>query len=181
MYSTKLEELSKAIKRKKGTFVDKSVPSVRSVVTNIQPDMNRKMDVEEFMQEIFSSVCAQFSGEQYVLTAEEFGRVAQIEQEKYQTWKWNFAYAPRSYIFQTTLFLWGGRSTDVELRAERSIIISMECLEKEDFAPEEQMVLLQVEKLLIGVFHERSAMQEALAECTILDETTRTNIVEMLL
>lgn len=103
LYDTDMTQLSKSLKPDEDKFVDKSVKSVRSRVTNVINCMPEKLSIEKFQQIIVDHIMRLFPDSFiYNLTDEDMQNINSLVKDKYDTWKWNYGESPK-YNFRKTL------------------------------------------------------------------------------
>ncbi len=111
LFSSKMTDLSDALKVKESKFKDKAVKSVRSRVTNIQdhlPEAHKDLTVLDFKDRIMDHIVNNYAEtELYELTEEDDKAIKKLMEEKYNTWDWNFGYSPK-YNFSQTIKTDGG-------------------------------------------------------------------------
>ena len=96
MYDCDMSKLSYALKSRDIKFVDKSVKSVGSRVTNIFPHLSKPMTVEEFKDYLENFVIDYHKIENvYELSEEDIVEIEKIADERFRTWEWNYGKSPR--------------------------------------------------------------------------------------
>ncbi|MBI9067937.1 MAG: lipoate--protein ligase [Salinivirgaceae bacterium] len=96
LFSSELNSLNKAIQADWTKFNDKAVRSNRSKVTNIIDHLEKPLTIYEFEQKVIETVILQNKQvESYALTKSDEEAINTLVDEKYSTWKWNFAYSPK--------------------------------------------------------------------------------------
>lgn len=160
MLDSEIENVVSALKVKKEKIESKGIKSIRSRVANISEFLDEKMTMEQFKELILRSI---FDVEdikdvpEYVLTEEDWNNIYKISEERYQQWNWNYGKSPAfnkqaSHKFPSGL-------VDVRLDVKKGIIEN--CRIYGDFFGVGN--IQDVEQKLIGVKHERKALEEALA------------------
>ena len=95
LFNTDLELLEKAITPKFGKYKDKAVQSIRSKVCNIQPYLEKLMNLEDFKNYLLDFLFQKSSGtEMKTLNSGEFQKVVSLSEQKYSKWEWIFGYSP---------------------------------------------------------------------------------------
>lgn len=108
LFSSKMSDLSAALKVNPEKFKDKAVKSVRSRVTNISDHLREKISIEDFIRQLMDYVTAtRDDSREYELTAEDDKKIKDLVTKKYGTWDWNFGYSPK-YDFNRSFKTQGG-------------------------------------------------------------------------
>lgn len=111
LFSSKMPDLSAALKVSEAKFKDKAVKSVRSRVTNISdhlPEEHSDLTVMQFKDKVMDHIVNHYPNtELYELTEEDDKAIRRLMEEKYNTWDWNFGYSPK-YNFKKTIKTNGG-------------------------------------------------------------------------
>ena len=95
LFSSRLSELSEALKVKPDAYVDKAVKSNRSEVTNIVDYLKEKISIQEFENHIIRHIQSMYADfAMYNLTESDIFNVERLRDEKYSKWEWNYAYSP---------------------------------------------------------------------------------------
>lgn len=164
MLDSELEEVTKALKVKKEKIESKGIKSVRSRVATISEFMDEKISMEEFKAIILKSI---FNVDdvadvpQYVLTEEDWKKIHEISENRYQKWEWNYGKSPSYNVQETHKFPAG--LVDVRLDVQKGII--QNCKIFGDFFGVGNVQ--ELEEKLIGVRHERAALEEALNDIEV--------------
>ncbi|MEO4054551.1 lipoate--protein ligase [Solibacillus sp. CAU 1738] len=159
MFDTEIDAVVSALKVKKDKIESKGIKSVRSRVANISEFLPEKISVEQFRMEILKSI---FDGEEniqyYELTGDDWSKIHEISQGRYQQWDWNYGKSPRFNIQKTHRFPSG--SIDIRLEVNRGIIEEAKIFG--DFFGVGDVA--EIEQLFTGCKHDRAAIAEALTE-----------------
>ncbi|WP_404451690.1 lipoate--protein ligase [Virgibacillus necropolis] len=164
MFDSEIEHVVSALNVKKEKIESKGIKSIRSRVANISEFLEEKVTMDEFKDIILRYI---FDVEdvkdvpRYELTEQDWENVHQISKERYQNWDWNFGKSPKfntkaSHKFDSGL-------VDVRLEVNKGIIEN--CKIYGDFFGIGNVA--DVEEKLIGVRHERKAIDEALENVDI--------------
>lgn len=164
MFDSEIEHVVAALNVKKEKIESKGIKSIRSRVANITEYLKEEMSMQEFKNLILRSV---FNVDdvadvpQYELTEEDWENVHEISRNRYQKWEWNFGKSPTynkkaSHKFPSGLL-------DVRLDVKKGIIEN--CKIYGDFFGLGEVE--DIEQKLIGVRHERQAVEEALKDVDI--------------
>lgn len=121
MLDSEIDHVVSALRVKKDKIESKGIKSIRSRVANISEFLSEKMTMEEFRQLLLTHI---FEGSdeipEYVLTEEDWERIHQLSQERYQTWEWNYGKSPRFNLHHSHRFPVG--SIDVRLEVNKGIL-----------------------------------------------------------
>ncbi len=159
LFSAIMSDLSKALKVNPLKYQDKSVKSVRSRVTNISEYLKEKMDVTEFRDRIFDYIIKTHDDAiLYTFTDEDKRKIEKLQQEKYNTWDWNFGYSPK-YNFEKMVKTNGGH-IEFHMNVEKGIISELK-IYGDYFNSRDTR---EIEELLSGVQHEEGAIEKKLSE-----------------
>ncbi|WP_163971988.1 lipoate--protein ligase [Oceanobacillus halotolerans] len=164
MLDSEIEHVVSALNVRKEKIESKGIKSVRSRVANISEYLDEKISMDEFKELILRHV---FDVEdvkdvpQYELTDEDWDRIHQISKERYQQWDWNFGKSPAFNIQESHKF--DGGLVDVRLDVKKGVIEN--CKIYGDFFGLGS--IKDLEEALIGVRHERKAIEEALADVDV--------------
>lgn len=164
MFDSEIEHVVAALNVKKEKIESKGIKSIRSRVANISEYLQEKMTMQQFKELILCSIFEVDDVKdvpQYELTDEDWAKVHDISKNRYQKWEWNFGKSP-AFNKQASHKFPGGL-LDVRLYVEKGIIEN--CKIYGDFFGIGDVE--DIEKTLIGVRHERSAVEEALSSLDI--------------
>lgn len=102
LYSGDMSKIGQALKSRKIKFIDKSVKSVGSRVTNIYDHMeDREMDLHNFRDYLKNYVMDTHHIESvYEFSDEELKKIEDIANNRFRTWEWNYGKSP-SYSYET--------------------------------------------------------------------------------
>ncbi|MBE0638605.1 MAG: lipoate--protein ligase [Bacteroidales bacterium] len=121
LFSSKLTDLSDALKVSPAKFLDKAVKSVRSRVTNISEHLTSKMDVMDFKTLIHDHITGKYADVRVIdFSDQDIIAIDALVKGKYNTWSWNFGYSPQ-YTFRKMLKANGG-SLEFLLDVQNGII-----------------------------------------------------------
>ncbi|MGX9932105.1 lipoate--protein ligase [Virgibacillus salarius] len=164
MLDSEIENVVSALKVKKEKIESKGIKSIRSRVANISEFLQKKITVDEFKEIILRHV---FDVEdvadvpRYELTEEDWENVHQISRERYQNWEWNYGKSPSFNIQASHKFPAG--LVDVRLDVKKGVIGN--CKIYGDFFGIGEIKVM--EEKLVGVRHNRQALEEALANVDV--------------
>lgn len=180
MLNSEIEELSRALKVKKVKIESKGIKSVKSRVANISEFLDEEITMDEFKELILKYV---FDVEdlndvpEYVLTQEDWDNINEISKNRYQKWEWNYGKSPAFNIQESHKFPAG--LVDVRLNVKNGII--EDCTIFGDFFGVGNIV--DLENKLIGLRHDRNAIEEALEDFPVshyLGRITKEDFINLL-
>ncbi|MFD2042743.1 lipoate--protein ligase [Ornithinibacillus salinisoli] len=164
MLDSEIENVVKALKVKKEKIESKGIKSIRSRVANISEFLEEKISMEDFKELILKYI---FDVEdvkdvpRYELTEEDWKNIHKISEERYQKWEWNYGKSPAFNVQVSHKFPAG--LVDVRLDVKKGIIEN--CKIFGDFFGLGEINVL--EDKIIGIRHEKKAIEEALAEIDV--------------
>jgi lipoate-protein ligase A len=165
LFSSKMTDISQALRADPLKFQDKSVKSVKSRVTNISEHLTSGMDVLDFAEAIQDHIIEKYPDAIfYDLNKEDHVKIDELVEQKYGTWQWNFGYSPK-YNFRKILRTEKSGTIEFDLDVQNGIIISFKIFG--DFFgmldPEE------IERVMEGVPHREESILEVLRPFRIGD------------
>lgn len=180
MFDSEIEHVVSALNVKKEKIESKGIKSIRSRVVNISEFLENKITMAEFKELILKHIFSVEKVEdvpEYILTKEDWQNVHEIADQRYKRWEWNFGKSPAfnkqaSHKFPSGL-------VDVRLDVKKGIIEN--CKIYGDFfgvGPIED-----VERKLIGVKHERQAIEAAFTDIEIphyLGKITKEELINLI-
>lgn len=157
LFSSKLPDLSKALKVNPLKYIDKAKKSVRSRVTNISEHLKQEITLQEFEEKILTHVKSMYKDAiPYELTPEDIEGINKLVETKYAHWDWNFGYSP-NYNFQKGIKAKGGH-IEVNLEVSKGIIEKVKIFG--DFFNKKD--ISELEALMIGLPHEFEIIKDKL-------------------
>jgi len=180
MFDSEIEHVVSALNVNKEKIKSKGIKSIRSRVTNIADHLPEKITMDEFKEII---LCSIFNVDhvddvpRYELTEEDWKKVHEISQERYQRWEWNFGKSPAYNIKASHKFPSG--LLDVRLDVKKGIIEN--CKIYGDFFGIGNVE--DIENELIGIRHERAAVEEAIKDIDIphyLGKITKDEFIQLI-
>jgi len=157
LYSSKMSELSQALKSDPLKFKDKAVKSIRSRVTNISDHLSNPLSCIEFEEGLIKYITfSNLTTTGYTFTDADIQNIKKLADDKYSTWDWNFGASPE-YNFDKTLKTKGG-IIEVRLIVQNGIITEFKL--NGDF-----FTKFPVERLIFafkGCRHELQAVKEVI-------------------
>lgn len=89
LFDADLQQIKNVSNKQTGKIVRKAVASQPSNVTNLLPYINKKMSVEQFMEELRNTL-ATTEGHQIQLTSEQISFIEHLAESKYRKAEWIF-------------------------------------------------------------------------------------------
>jgi len=121
LFNTDLKRLSAALKNQPSKYIDKSIKSVRSKVTNITNYLESPKTIDDFKQKLFQIITDKDTNpiiKPIIIQEEEL--INRISKSKFETWEWIYGYSPK-YIFQNSISV-SSIVVNLELHVEKGII-----------------------------------------------------------
>lgn len=117
LFDGNLKELVGALKSKPLKFVDKSVKSVASRVTNIAEHLPQPMTVLAFRDYLKETIMAQYGIENvYQLSEKDLIGIEKIQKEKFETYEWNYGKSPRYAFHNACRFAAGTFELEAQIK-----------------------------------------------------------------
>ncbi|MGP4106614.1 lipoate--protein ligase [Virgibacillus sp. L01] len=164
MFNSEIENVVSALNVKMEKIQSKGIKSIRSRVANISEFLEEEITMDEFKEMILRYV---FDVEdvkdvpRYELTEQDWENVHKISEERYQKWDWNYGKSPKFNIQESHKFDAG--LVDVRLDVKNGTIEN--CKIYGDFFGLGEV--RDIEDELVGVRHEREAIEEALKDVDV--------------
>ncbi len=155
LFSSRLPDLSQALKINPLKYQDKAVKSVRSRVTNISEHLQQELTLEALEDLILKHIRSLYSDSVlYALQEEDIQGIENLVSEKYGSWDWNFGQSPQ-YNFQKGIKTAGGH-LEVHLDVHKGRIENAKLYG--DFFNTHDVNELEQE--LVGLPHEAQALRD---------------------
>jgi lipoate---protein ligase len=162
MFDSEIDHVVSSLRVKKDKIESKGIKSIRSRVANISEFLKEPLTMAEFRQLLLQYIFAENEKiPEYVLTEEDWEKINQISEERYQTWEWNYGKSPKFNYQHSQRFPIG--SIDVRLEVKQGKIEAAKVYG--DFFGVEDVT--EIEERLIGVKYEKEALNQALADIDI--------------
>jgi lipoate---protein ligase len=162
LFDSEVDHVVSALKVKKDKIESKGIKSIRSRVANISEFLTEKITIEEFRTLLLKNI---FEGEEeiteYVLTEEDWEKIHQLSEERYQNWEWNYGKSPKFNLQHSHRFPVG--SIDVRLEVNKGII--EDCKIYGDFFGVGDVS--EIEEKLKNIRYEKNEIEKALADVEI--------------
>lgn len=157
LFNSDLNQLSAALRNNPQKYIDKSIKSVRSKVTNIADYLSHPLSITIFTQNIFDNIINKHVDSSVKpLNNKEVAAIKQISKEKYATWDWIFGYSPK-YLFRNS-FQISDLTVKFELNVEKGIIRNVNT----NIDPAANSVFRQAFEALVNVKHDFQVINELL-------------------
>lgn len=162
MLDSEIDSVVSALKVKKDKIESKGIKSIRSRVANISEFLTEKMTIEEFRSLLLENIFGDKGQiEEYVLTDEDWNKIHQLSEERYQNWDWNYGKSPKFNLQHSHRFPVGG--IDIRLDVDKGKVEN--CKIYGDFFGVGDVS--EIENKLIGVRYEKAELEKALEEIDI--------------
>lgn len=174
LFSTSVLDLENAIDNDLNTYKDKAIKSVRNNVTNIYDHLNPKISIHVFKELLKNKISKEFNVEtKYELTDYDNSEIRNLVKIKYQTWEWNYGYSP-AYKFVKS-------SKDNKLKIE--IEVKKGLIETVVISGDSEIInnMLNVEKILIGKYHNKEVIYDVLLKSGFIDNIFIENFLDCLI
>lgn len=164
LLNSEMEVLGEALQVNPLKFIDKATKSNRGRVTNLihylPPGTTTQQLKEWLTAEILST---NPMAQRYELTMEDLAGIRKLQQEKYETWDWNFGFSPQ-YNFKKAIKVPAG-FIEVHLDVVKGLIEKARIFG--DFFAARPIE--QLEEQLIGRRHDRTELQQLLSDVPLTD------------
>lgn len=162
LFSSKVTDLSSALKVKSLKFEDKAVKSVSSRVTNISEHLRCPLSLEEFKNRILQHIMNESSSNIiYELSKKDIKSIQNLCDNKYSTWEWDFGASPK-YSYSNERHFKGG-TVEYHIDVEKGTIKSIRIFG--DFFGE--LNIEDIENALTGIKHNTKDICKALKDYDI--------------
>ena len=162
MLSSEIENVVSALKVKEDKIKSKGIKSIRSRVANISEFLAEPLTMEEFRQKLLEHIFGGLENvQQYEWTDEDWKKIMEISEQRYQQWDWNYGKSPKFNIQHSHRFPVG--QIDVRLEVAKGKI--EECKIFGDFFGVGEVE--EIEKRLVGVKFSKADLAEAMKDVNI--------------
>ena len=163
MLSSEIENVVSALKVNKDKIKSKGIKSIRSRVANISEFLAEPIGIEEFKQRILEHI---FGGldkvERYEWTEEDWKKIMEISESRYQQWDWNYGKSPKFDVQHSQRFEGVGQ-IDIRLEVAKGQIEN--CKIFGDFFGVGSVG--EIEQKLQGVRFSKAEIEKALEDVNI--------------
>lgn len=180
MLDSEIEHVVEALNVSEEKITSKGIKSIRSRVANISEFLDEPISMEEFKETILMYIFDVEKVEDvptYELSEEDWYNIYKLSEERYQQWDWNYGKSPAYNVQMSHKFPSG--LLDVRLDVKKGVIEN--CMIYGDFFGLGDVH--DVENQLIGVRHERAAVEEALENIDIphyLGRITKEEFIDLI-
>lgn len=180
MFDSEIEHVVQALNVSQEKIESKGIKSIRSRVANITEFLEEKMTMEEFKETILKYIFDVENVEdvpEYKLSEQDWKNIHTLSEERYQKWDWNYGKSPAYNVKMSHKFPSG--LLDVRLDVKKGMI--EKCTIFGDFFGLGDVK--DIENQLIGVRHERAAVEKALENIDIpyyLGKITKEEFVDLI-
>lgn len=151
LLDSEMEVLGEALKVNPLKYIDKAIKSTRGRVTNLIKYLPKEMTTESLKNLLTAEIIKNSpEAERYEFTPEDLAGIEKLQNEKYETWDWNFGFSP-NYNFKKALKVPAG-FIEIHLNVVQGVIEKAKIFG--DFFAAKPIELL--EEKLIGRKHEIS-------------------------
>ncbi|KON89511.1 lipoate--protein ligase [Sporosarcina globispora] len=157
LFDSEIESVVSALKVKKDKIESKGIKSIRSRVANISEFLDEKIAIEEFRSLLLKNIFGDLDEiPEYKLTNDDWEKIHQLSNERYQNWDWNYGKSPKFDLQHSHRFPVG--QIDIRLNVTKGKI--EECKIYGDFFGVGDVS--EIENKLTGIRYEKSAIENAL-------------------
>ncbi|HEY2067380.1 MAG TPA: lipoate--protein ligase [Gemmatimonadaceae bacterium] len=175
-----LDAVTAALKPRPGKVESKGVKSVRSRVANISEFLQEPLDVTELRERILERIFGTRDRARIptvTLDASDWAAVDALVESKYGTWEWNYGENPPCNVQRSRRFPAGELDVRLNVSAGRvaGVRVFGDYMGREDVG--------DVERRLIGLPYQRSALTDALSDLTLSDyfgDIAREDVLDLL-
>lgn len=180
MFDSEIEHVVEALNVREEKIASKGIKSIRSRVANVVEYLDEPMTMEEFKERI---LCYIFDVDdvqdvpKYELTEEDWEKVYELSENRYKKWEWNYGKSPAYNVQASHKFPSG--LLDVRLDVKEGIIRN--CKIYGDFFGIGE--IKDLEEALIGVRHQRAAVDQALQSFDVphyLGKITKEEFIDLI-
>ncbi|MCH8554899.1 MAG: lipoate--protein ligase [Schleiferiaceae bacterium] len=159
LFSSKMPDISGALKINPLKYKDKAVKSIPKRVTNISEHLPTPLSIDAFRDRILEHVLQQFPGAyHYEFSETDLAAIQKIRDEKYATWEWNYGNSPK-YDYQQGIRTTGG-TLEVHMNVVAGVIKEIKILgDFFNLRPVEDL-----EAVLVNQPHNYQQLQQTLSE-----------------
>ena len=105
MLSSEIDHVVSALNVNQDKIKSKGIKSIRSRVANISEFLTEQLSIEDFKQKILEHI---FGGmdkvERYEWTEEDWKKIMEISESRYQQWDWNYGKSPKFNVQHSQRF-----------------------------------------------------------------------------
>lgn len=165
LYDCDMSKLAQALKSKPIKFIDKSVKSVGSRVTNILDHMETKMNLADFREYLKNYVIKTYNIKTiYEFTENDLRQIEKISRELFETWEWNYGQSP-VYTLKNELKYPGVGVVEYNVNVEGGFIKELSLTG--DFFGEGE--IRELEEKILNSKHDENDLNKVLSKVNIDD------------
>jgi len=150
LFNTNIKNLNNSLNKQYSNYLDKSVNSVRSSVTNIKNYLPDNIEIDEFISMLILSIKNKHNCETNNLSQTEIETIQNLINTKYSTWEWNYGYSPE-YSLEKNLNK-NNKNLKISIQVKKGIIkyfnVSGNLVEQD--------ILNKINHLCTGIKHDYS-------------------------
>ena len=159
MLNILVDKLTKALNVDPSKIEGKGIKSVKSRVTNINEHLENPIDIGTLISVISEYIKEKYPNiEVYEFTKQDIDAITELQNEKYNTWQWNFGDSPK-YNF-TKKQKYSGGTIEVKLSVKNGVIEKAN-IYGDFFGVKDSC---EFSKILVGAKHEKDALLNILSK-----------------
>lgn len=179
LINSNMQVVADALKVNPLKFKGKATQSVRSRVTNIIDYLPKGISVESFTEDLINYILKLYpDAKRYEFTTEEREQIAQLANEKYSTWEWNYGKSP-DYNFSNSIKT---EAAYIEFHLEiKNGIIEQAKIYGDFFSTRS---INEFEKIILHKKHDKASLTQALKDVPLAEyfgEINLQNLVDGLM
>jgi len=164
LFSSVISDISQALNVNNNKYIDKSVKSVSSRVTNICEHLKKPLSINEFIEMIFSHINNNHKEcRNYDFNKNDIQKINELVEKKYSTFDWNYGYSPK-YNFSKSIHTQGG-NLDFFINVDKGIITNIKIFG--DFFNKHDIT--ELEKLLTDIPHNEDIISKKIENIDFSD------------
>ncbi len=162
LFSSKMKDVSGALKISPLKYKDKAVKSIPKRVTNVEEHLADKISIEEFTKKVMNHILTTYEDcKLYEFSKNDLDAIQKLRDEKYATWEWTYGHSP-NYNFRQGIRTKGG-TLEMNLEVKKGIILEAKIFG--DFFGVKEVK--DIENSLIGLPHDQEKIRTKLMEYEI--------------
>lgn len=167
LFSSRMKDLTNALKVQAHSFSDRAVKSVPSQVTNIQDHLVEKMELDDFQNRILAYIFKSTENAiDYHFNEQDLKDIQQLRDNKFSTWEWNFGYSPKYQFSKNLVFKTG--TLALHMNVEKGVIREVN-FEGEFMTAKD---IHKLEDVLVGTIHDPETLRKRLSGINVADYIT---------
>lgn len=163
LFDANLEMVTNVLQVHLDKIESKGIKSNRSRVTNIKPYIHKDMDIKEFQTYLlhFFLETEDVEAKTYHLTDEDYQNILKLQEEKYNTWAWNYGESPEFTVQKSNRY--PGGKIIFYLNVKDGLIYS--CKIKGDFFGKKD--ISEIETLLTNNYYREDVVRNILEKVNL--------------